>query len=102
MGILRKRVDRTMVFGNGETGIYNAEHLTATMKGKTHVQALRIKLEKWPRWIAGAVEPLLMSWPASKDVDAIDGLLRQPRFVRKLPDGLKTKIQVSRHRSVSI
>lgn len=100
--ILQKRADRTMIFGNGESGVYNAEHLTATMKGKTHVQALRIKLEKWPRWLEQAVGPLLASWPASKDVVGIDSLLKQTFFARKLPDGIRTKIQVSKDRRVPI
>lgn len=100
--ILQKRADRTMVFGNGEVGIYNAEHLTATMKGKTHVQALRIKLEKWPAWIDGVISPLLSAWPASNDVRAISALLQQPRFARKLPEGIHTKLRVNKNKVAPI
>lgn len=100
--ILQRRADETMVFGNGEVGIYNAEHLTATMKGKTHVEALRIKLERWPAWVDGAVGPLLASWPHSTDVKGISALLKQHRFARKLPDGIDTMLRVNEERCVPI
>jgi len=100
--VLQRRANRTGIFGNGERGIYNAEHLTATMKGKTHVEGLRFKLEHWPSWIKGALKPLLTSWPASDDVAAIGALLQEHRFARKLPEGIRTKIRVSKERCVPI
>jgi len=100
--VLQRRADKTGIFGNGEMGIYNAEHLTATVKGKTHVEGLRFKLERWPRWIEGALQPLLMSWPASDDVAMIGALLQENRFARKFPEGIRTKIRVNRERWVPI
>jgi len=99
---LPRRADTTGIFGNGERGIYNAEHLTANIKGKTHVEALRFKLEHWPSWINGALQPLLTSWPASDDVAAIGALLQEQRFARKFPDGIQTKIRVSQEHWVPI
>jgi hypothetical protein len=92
--ILEKRAEASGVFGTGDSGVYNAEHLTATMKGKTHVQALRLKLQWWPKWLEDAVLPLVKSWPASSDTKGIDKFLRL-KYPKALPEGVHTTLRIS-------
>eukprot|EP00811_Abedinium_folium_P001876 NODE_11719_length_1269_cov_2.602452.p1 GENE.NODE_11719_length_1269_cov_2.602452~~NODE_11719_length_1269_cov_2.602452.p1 ORF type:complete len:287 (-),score=74.69 NODE_11719_length_1269_cov_2.602452:97-957(-) len=79
----------------GDVGLYNAEHQTSVMPGKTHPEGLRWKLENWPLWLEEGVLRQIMAWPAADDAPAIRELLRT-RYQRQLPHGVQTKISTNR------
>mmetsp|Transcript_34192 Transcript_34192/g.72803 ORF Transcript_34192/g.72803 Transcript_34192/m.72803 type:complete len:469 (+) Transcript_34192:94-1500(+) len=99
--LIRSGVRKGNVYGYGEVGIYSAEHQTSVMPGLTHPEGLRWKLEHWPLWLEKVIYPLLCSWPASTDSEAIRTML-ETRFSKELPEGINTKLPVGPGRSRKI
>lgn len=81
------------VYGLGDKGIYNAEHQTSIMPGKTHPEGLRWKLEHWPYWLEYAVVKQIESWPSADNPKAIQDMLKS-KYQKDLPEGALTKISV--------
>eukprot|EP00929_Paragymnodinium_shiwhaense_P122658 TRINITY_DN95602_c0_g1_i1.p1 TRINITY_DN95602_c0_g1~~TRINITY_DN95602_c0_g1_i1.p1 ORF type:complete len:450 (-),score=118.47 TRINITY_DN95602_c0_g1_i1:45-1394(-) len=89
------------VHGYGDVGLYHAEHQTSVMPGLTHPQGLRWKLEHWPVWLEKGVYQQVVHWPDSDDCDAIRAMLTE-RYSRKLPEGVRTKIDLGTGREKRI
>lgn len=98
--LLRSGKRKGNVFGMGDRGLYNAEHQTSVMPGRTHPQGLRWKLEHWPLWLEEGVFKQIQRWPAADDCAAIETLLKT-RYGRVLPRGVSTEIATGRrHQSI--
>jgi len=93
--LLKSGKRKGTVYGMGDKGLYNAEHQTSVMPGKTHPEGLRWKLEHWPLWLEEGALKQIRSWPAADNIDAIKDLLKT-MYKRELPDGVHTPIAVGR------
>lgn len=93
--LIRSGQRKGTVYGMGDLGIYNAEHRTSIMPGKTHPECLRWKLEHWPCWLEGAVLKQFESWPSAGDPAAIRSML-SAKYSRELPHGVNTEIKIGK------
>lgn len=93
--LIRSGQRKGTVYGMGDLGIYNAEHRTSIMPGRTHPECLRWKLEHWPCWLEEAVLKQFVSWPSARDPAAIKSMLAA-KYQRELPQGVRTEIDIGR------